>query len=152
MEVTAMLKSIGLIHTPYKRLEDVPIQPSRSTAIGEIEINEEYQEGLKDIEGFSHITLVYLFHKSEGYSLLVNPFLDDQFRGVFATRSPRRPNPIGISTVRLLERRENTLRVLGIDVLDGTPLVDVKPYVPAFECEDGAGVRIGWLEDRIGKE
>lgn len=149
MEVTALLRPIGVIRTPYQRLEEVPIQPSRSKAIGEIEIAEEYEEGLKGIEGFSHITLVYIFHKSEGYSLSVKPPLDDQLRGVFATRSPRRPNPIGISTVKLLERRGNILKVLGIDVLDGTPLVDLKPYVPAFEREDGEGVRIGWLEAKI---
>jgi len=142
------LKPIGIIHTPYRRLEDMPIQPSFSECVGEIELERQYQEGLRDIKGFSHIILVYLFHKSEGYSLLVKPFLDDHLRGVFATRSPRRPNPIGISTVRLLEREGNVLKVLGIDVLDGTPLIDIKPYVPEFDRREE--VRIGWLEGKLG--
>ncbi|HIC96487.1 TPA: tRNA (N6-threonylcarbamoyladenosine(37)-N6)-methyltransferase TrmO [Candidatus Bipolaricaulota bacterium] len=143
------LKPIGIIHTPHKRLEDVPIQPCMSGCIGEIEVDRQYQEGLKDIEGFSHIVILYLFHRSRGYSLSVKPFLDDKPRGLFATRHPRRPNPIGISTVKLLERERNVLKVLGIDVLDGTPLIDIKPHVPQFDHWDEE-VRIGWLEGKLG--
>ncbi|HIC95637.1 TPA: tRNA (N6-threonylcarbamoyladenosine(37)-N6)-methyltransferase TrmO [Candidatus Bipolaricaulota bacterium] len=148
MEVKVELKPIGIIHTPHRRIEDVPVQPCMSKYMGEIEVNQEYQEGLKDIEGFSHIIVLYLFHKSQGYSLLVKPFLDDKPHGLFATRYPERPNPIGISTVKLLEREGGVLKVLGIDVLDGTPLIDIKPHVPEFDCWDEEA-KIGWLEGKI---
>jgi tRNA-Thr(GGU) m(6)t(6)A37 methyltransferase TsaA len=142
-----VVKPIGIIHSPFKYKEDTPIQPCRSSAIGEVEVFKEYQEGLDDIEGFSHITLIYEFHKSEGYSLKVKPFLDNKLRGLFATRAPRRPNQIGLSVVRLLKRKENILTVKGIDVIDGTPLLDIKPYVPDFEPNEE--IRIGWLEEKI---
>ncbi len=141
------VKPIGIIHSPFKHREDTPIQPSRSDAIGEIEVFKEYQEGLEDIEGFSHIILIYWFHKSEGYSLKVKPFLDDKLRRLFATRAPRRPNQIGLSVVRLLERKENIVYVKGIDVIDGTPLLDIKPYVPEFGPQEE--IKIGWLEGKI---
>jgi tRNA-Thr(GGU) m(6)t(6)A37 methyltransferase TsaA len=141
------IKPIGIIHSPFKSREDTPIQPSRSRATGQVEVFKEYQEGLDDIEGFSHIILIYWFHNSEGYVLKVNPFLDDTLRGVFATRAPNRPNQIGISVVKLLERNENILYVEGIDVLDGTPLLDIKPHVPDFESGDI--VKIGWLKGKI---
>ena len=141
------IKPIGIIHSPFQSGAETPIQPSRSRANGQVEVFKEYQEGLEDIEGFSHIILIYWFHKSKGYSLKVKPFLDDALRGVFATRAPSRPNQIGISVVRLLERKENILYVKGIDVLDGTPLLDIKPHVPDFES--GEIVRIGWLEGKI---
>lgn len=141
------VKPIGIIHSPFKYKEDTPIQPSRSNAIGEVEVFREYQEGLDDIEGFSHIILIYEFHKSEGYSLKVKPFLDNKLRGLFATRAPRRPNKIGLSVVRLLKRKDNILTVKGIDVLDGTPLIDIKPYVPDFDPDEK--ITIGWLEGKI---
>ncbi|OHE59757.1 MAG: tRNA (N6-threonylcarbamoyladenosine(37)-N6)-methyltransferase TrmO [Thermodesulfovibrio sp. RBG_19FT_COMBO_42_12] len=141
------IKPIGIIHSPFQSGAETPIQPSRSRANGQVEVFKEYQEGLEDIEGFSHIILIYWFHKSKGYSLKVKPFLDDTLRGVFATRAPSRPNQIGLSVVRLLERKENILYVKGIDVLDGTPLLDIKPHVPDFES--GEIVRIGWLEGKI---
>lgn len=141
------VKPIGIIHTPFKRKEETPIQPFRSTAIGEVEVFKEYQEGLEDIEGFSHIILIYWFHKSKGYNLKVKPFLDDALRGVFATRAPSRPNQIGLSVVKLLNRKENILTVKGIDVIDGTPLLDIKPYVPEFEPDEY--IKIGWLEGKI---
>jgi tRNA-Thr(GGU) m(6)t(6)A37 methyltransferase TsaA len=141
------IKPIGIIHSPFKSREDTPIQPFRSRATGQVEVFKEYQEGLDDIEGFSHIILIYWFHKSEGYVLKVKPFLDDTLRGVFATRAPNRPNQIGISVVKLLERNENILYVEGIDVLDGTPLLDIKPHVPDFESGDI--VKIGWLKGKI---
>jgi len=140
-------KQIGVIHSPYGRLEDVPCQPYKSKATGEVEVFKEYEEGLKDVEGFSHIIILYQFHKSEGYSLLTKPILDENLRGVFATRHPNRPNPIGISFVKLLERRGNILRVEGIDVLDGTPLIDIKPYIPRFDLKEN--VRIGWLKGKV---
>ena len=140
-------KPIGLIHTPFESKEDVPIQPSRSRACGEVEVFKEYEEGLEEIEGFSHIILIYQFHKSEGYSLKVKPYLDDNLRGLFATRAPRRPNQIGLSVVKLLKRTENVLLVEGIDVLEGTPLLDIKPYVPDFHPKEN--VIIGWLEGKI---
>jgi tRNA-Thr(GGU) m(6)t(6)A37 methyltransferase TsaA len=140
------IKPVGIIHSPFKSRAETPIQPSRSAATGQVEVFKEYQEGLKDIEGFSHIVLIYWFHKAEGYALKVKPFLDDTLRGVFATRAPNRPNQIGISVVRLLELKENILYVKGIDVLDGTPLIDIKPYVPDFESVEK--VKIGWIEGK----
>ena len=147
MFLSMRVKPIGIIHSPFRRKEDTPIQPRRSIAIGEIEVFKKYQEGLEDIEGFSHVILIYRFHMSKGYCLKVKPFLDDQLRGVFATRYPRRPNQIGLSVVRLLKRKENILTVKGIDVLDGTPLLDIKPYVPDFEPDEK--IKIGWLEGKI---
>ena len=141
------LKSIGVIRSPYKNKEDIPIQAYRSEEEGEIEVFKEYKEGLKDIEGFSHIIILYIFHKSEGYSLHVKPYLDPNLRGLFATRYPDRPNPIGISTVRLLEREGNILKIKGMDVIDGTPLIDIKPYVPRFDEREE--VKVGWLEEKL---
>ncbi len=141
------VKPIGIIQTPFKRKEDAPIQPSRSSARGEVEVFKEYEEGLEDIEGFSHIILIYQFHKSEGYSLKVKPYLDDKLRGLFATRAPKRPNQIGLSVVKLLMRKENILFIEGIDILDGTPLLDIKPYVP--DLVPKGKIKIGWLKGKI---
>jgi len=141
------LKPIGVIHSPFKDEEKTPIQPMKSDAIGRVEVFEEFAEGLQDIEGFSHIILLYIFHKSKGYNLLVKPFLDDNKKGLFATRAPWRPNPIGLSVVKLLRKENNTLSVKGVDVLDGTPLLDLKPYVPPFNKE--GEIKIGWLEKHI---
>jgi tRNA-Thr(GGU) m(6)t(6)A37 methyltransferase TsaA len=123
----------------------MPIQPAGAAAApGTVEVFEAYHRGLKDLDGFSHIILVYLFHRSEGFELEVVPFMDTEPRGLFATRAPRRPNPIGLSVVRL-ERVENgILYVSNIDVLDGTPLLDIKPYVPQFDS--ASDVHTGWLE------
>jgi tRNA (adenine37-N6)-methyltransferase len=137
---------IGVIRTPFGEGAEIPIQPVFSQAIGQVEVHPEYAEGLRDIEGFSHIILLYALHRSSGYALQVEPFLDHQQRGVFATRHPRRPNPIGLSVVRLLARRGATLEVEGIDVLDGTPLLDIKPYVPDFDLV--ADARAGWYDSR----
>lgn len=145
--VSMRVKPIGIIHSPFKRKEDAPIQPSRSSAHGEVEVFKEYEEGLEDIEGFSHIVLIYQFHKSEGYSLKVKPFLDDNLRGLFATRAPRRPNQIGLSVVRLLKRKENILFIENIDALDGTPLLDIKPYVSDFRPKEE--VKVGWLQGKL---
>ena len=137
---------IGVIHSPFTDKSKTPIQPSRSTAKGAIEIFPDFVEGLADVDGFSHIILLYVFHCSSGYELRVKPFLDDQLRGLFATRHPCRPNPIGMSIVRLLSRQMDELEIEGVDVLDNTPLLDIKPYVPDFDIR--TGVRTGWYERR----
>lgn len=141
------IRPIGLIRSPYSDGEETPIQSAFSGGRGEIEVFPEYEAGLKDIDGFSHLILLYYFHRVEGYSLSVKPFLDDTPRGLFATRYPARPNPIGLSVVRLLERRGNVLQIAEVDVLNGTPLLDIKPYVPQFDERKGATV--GWLKDRL---
>ena len=136
---------IGVIHTPFKNLEGMPIQPSGASGVkGVVEVFEQYRPGLKDLEGFSHIILLYHFHGSSGFKLHVVPFLDSRPRGLFSTRAPKRPNPIGISVVQL-ERVENgMLHILNVDILDNTPLLDIKPYVPEFDAPKN--VRTGWLE------
>ena len=144
------IRPIGIIHTPFTDKAATPIQPSRSEAIGRVEVYPDYVEGLQDIQGFSHIILLYAFHCSSGYTLSVKPFLDDQQRGLFATRYPCRPNPIGLSVVRLLQRDENELVIKGIDVLDGTPLIDIKPYVPDFDIR--TNVHTGWYATRTYQE
>jgi len=143
------IKPIGLIHTPFKDKKEVPIQPFKSKAVGKIEVYKQYQQGLQDINGFSHLILIFKFHKSRGYKLLVKPFLDTKMHGLFSTRAPRRPNQIGISVVKLLDRKNNILTVKGIDVIDKTPLLDIKPYVPEFATKEK--VRIGWLKGKLQK-
>ncbi len=142
-----VLKPIGIIHTPYKEPKGMPIQAATREAKeveATIEVFPEYAAGLKDLDGFSHIILVYYFHLARGSSLFVIPYLDNEQRGVFATRSPARPNPIGISVVQLVSvRPEGFLLVRGIDIIDGTPLLDIKPYIPAFDTH--AADRTGWL-------
>jgi tRNA-Thr(GGU) m(6)t(6)A37 methyltransferase TsaA len=143
-------KPIGVIHSPFKDVQGMPIQPTGAMGIaGTIEIEPGYCDGLKDIEGFSHIVLIYHFHLSDGYSLLVKPFMDDSLRGVFSTRAPRRPNPVGISIVRLVKVEGSTLHIENVDIVDGTPLLDIKPYVPEFDVQKN--VRIGWLSDKADK-
>ena len=137
---------IGVIHTPFKELSGMPIQSSGSQGTpGTVEVFPDYADGLMDIEGFSHIFLLYHFHGSQGYSLKVKPFLDDREHGVFSTRAPKRPNPIGLSVVRIADRQDNILHIIDIDVLDGTPLLDIKPYVPDFDIKEVES--IGWLSD-----
>lgn len=138
---------IGVIHSPFKDLEGMPIQPAAAgNAEGSIEIFKDFQAGLKDIDGFSHLILIYHFHQSNGYELEVIPFMDTEPRGVFATRAPKRPNAVGHSVVRLLSVEKGKLSVSGIDVLDGTPLIDIKPYVPYFD--NSSNIRTGWLENK----
>lgn len=141
------VETIGVIHSPYDQPGNMPIQPSAARGVqGQIEIEPRYAEGLRDLEGFSHIVLLYWFHRSQGYSLQVVPFLDDTPRGLFATRAPRRPNPIGLSVVRLRQVRDNWLYIEDIDAVDGTPLLDIKPYIP--NCDEVEDCRLGWLEKR----
>ena len=135
---------IGVIHSPFDEVAGMPIQPGRARGIeGTVEVLTPYEEGLQDLDGFSHIILLYHFHRSEGYGLRVVPFLDTESRGLFATRAPRRPNPIGLSVVRLSRVEGRTLSILDVVVLDGTPLLDIKPYVPDFDAP--GQVRIGWI-------
>ena len=143
--MTLTIEPIGTIHTPFKDLEGMPIQPSGAKDVsGTVLIDPRYEQGLKDLDGFSHIILLYQFHHSKGYNLLVTPFLDNTKKGLFSTRAPRRPNPIGLSIVRLIKRDQNQLSIKDIDVLDGTPLLDIKPYVPQFDVKEVTAS--GWLE------
>ena len=140
-------RPIGTIYSPYASTADMPIQPRGALGIaGRVEVFSELTEGLKDLSGFSHIYLLYHFHRTTEMRLAVVPFLDSQARGVFATRAPTRPNPLGLSVVRLREVRGNVLIVENVDVLDGTPLLDIKPYVPAFDHWDVEAT--GWLADK----
>jgi len=143
-------KPIGIIRSPFKDTKGMPIQPTGAKGIrGRVVIEPEYVDGLRDIEGFSHIILLYHFHLSKGFSLEVKPFMDDKLHGVFTTRAPRRPNPIGLSVVRLVRRKGRTLHVEDVDIVDGTPLLDIKPYVPKFDVVKVQ--RIGWLSKRAVK-
>lgn len=123
----------------------MPIQPTGAVGIkGTVEVLDAYQAGLKDLDGFSHIILLYHFHRSESFNLQVTPFMDSQSRGLFATRAPKRPNPIGLSVVQLEKVEGGVLHIQNVDILDATPLLDIKPYVPAFDTPVKA--RTGWLE------
>ena len=140
---------IGTIHTPFTEPAGMPIQPAGAKGVkGTITLEEQYREGLRDLAGFSRIILIYAFHRSKGYNLDVIPFLDTKPHGVFATRAPRRPNAIGLSVVRLMAVAGSSLFVQDVDMLDGTPLLDIKPYVPAFDAfPDG---KAGWLDRCCG--
>ncbi len=138
---------IGVIHTPHRQPEGMPIQPvGAAGAQGEIIVYEQYVDGLKDLDGFSHIYLLYHFHRMEHSKLLVKPFLDNTTRGVFSTRAPSRPNPIGLSLVKLISIDGNRIVFDGADMLDDTPLLDIKPYVPDFESAEE--VKTGWLDKK----
>jgi tRNA-Thr(GGU) m(6)t(6)A37 methyltransferase TsaA len=140
---------IGIIHSPFMELEGMPIQPVGAAGVkGTVEVFEDFHPGLKDLDGFSHIILLYHFHRSHGFNLHIVPFMDSQKRGLFATRAPKRPNPIGLSVVQLDKVEDGVLYIQAVDILDGTPLLDIKPYVPEFDAQ--VGVRTGWLE-KAGK-
>jgi len=139
---------IGTIHSPFTKPEGMPIQPSAGQGIkGYILVHEEFVEGLEDLSGFSHIYLLFHLHQSDSYRLKVTPFLDDKLRGVFSTRAPKRPNPIGLSLVKLMRIKGNRLDIENMDMIDGTPLLDIKPYVP--EMEDASQIRLGWLSKHV---
>jgi tRNA (adenine37-N6)-methyltransferase len=143
-------KPIGVVHSPFKMPQDVPIQSAAAKeVVGSVEVSQEYVEGLKDVEGFSHLILVYHFHLAQQYSLLVTPFLDKRLHGVFSTRAPSRPNPVGVSIVRLTKIEKNLLHIQDVDIIDGTPLLDIKPFVPEFDQRKAE--RIGWLEKKVNK-
>jgi tRNA-Thr(GGU) m(6)t(6)A37 methyltransferase TsaA len=139
------MKPIGIIRSSFFNLENMPIQPKGAqNEIGTIELEKQYSEGLVDLEGFSHIYLLYQFHMAPRTALTVTPFMDTNVRGVFATRSPLRPNHIGLSIVKLEKIDKNIITVRGIDILDGTPLLDIKPYIAAFDAVQQS--TSGWMK------
>ncbi|OQX73417.1 MAG: tRNA (N6-threonylcarbamoyladenosine(37)-N6)-methyltransferase TrmO [Campylobacteraceae bacterium 4484_4] len=145
--MTFTLEQIGTIHSPFCELVNMPVQPKGAEDIyATIEIKKEFEAGLKDLEGFSHIYLIYYFHKIKTHRLQVIPFNDktDTPRGVFSTRTPMHPNSIGLSVVRLVKVEGNFLTIKGVDILDGTPLLDIKPYIENFDKVEG-DVRSGWM-------
>jgi tRNA-Thr(GGU) m(6)t(6)A37 methyltransferase TsaA len=139
-------KAIGVIYTPFNKIKDMPLQPIGADKVkGTVEIKKKFIPGLKDLDGFSHIILIYHFSASKGFSLEVTPFLDKIPRGLFATRAPKRPNQIGLSVVRLIKIEQNKLFIENVDILNGTPLLDIKPYVKEFDHP--AKSKSGWLTD-----
>ncbi len=139
-------KPIGVLKTPYQSKSGVPIQgifdpESKGTAT----IFKEYEAGLQDIEGFSHLIVIYVFHRSQGYELVCRPYMEDELHGVFTIRAPRRPNPIGFSVVRLRKREDRVLFLSEMDMLDGTPILDIKPFCPKFDHRQN--VRVGWMDN-----
>jgi len=141
---------IGIIRSPFEQVEGMPIQPAGASLIqGRVEVFPEYGEGLKDLDGFSHIFLLYHFHRVDGSELIVTPFMDSHPRGLFSTRAPKRLNPIGLSVVKLLRVVGTVLHVENVDILDGTPLLDIKPYIPQFDQHPAD--RIGWLQESRNK-
>ena len=137
---------IGIIHSPHQRAEGTPVQAALAAGVkGTVEVFPEYVEGLRALDGFERIWLVYWFDRASQAQVVVTPYLDTTPRGLFATRAPCRPNPIGLSAVRLLGIASNVLQVEGLDILDNTPLLDIKPYIPAFDAFEAK--RIGWCGD-----
>jgi tRNA-Thr(GGU) m(6)t(6)A37 methyltransferase TsaA len=143
-------RPIGIVHSPFKEPRGTPIQPAAAQGVaGTVELFPEYVEGLADLDGFSHVILIYHFHLSRRPSLRVKPFMDDEVHGVFAVRAPSRPNPIGISAVRLVGIEGNVLHIQDVDIVEGTPLLDIKPYVPEFDVR--AVEKTGWLDKNVHK-
>jgi len=143
-------KPIGVVHPPFKEAKGVPIQSAAAKGIsGTVEVFPEYAKGLKDVDGFSHLILICHFHLSRRVYLEAKPYMDNTVRGVFAIRGPSRPNPIGISIVRLVSVERHILHIQDVDIIDGTPLLDIKPYVPEFDTREVD--KIGWLEKRVHK-
>ena len=139
---------IGVIHSPFSQPQGTPIQPGAAAGVsGTVELDPTYIEGLQGLDGFSHIMLLYHFHLAKTYQPHVKPFMDDAAHGLFATRAPARPNPIGVSVVELVRIDGATLHLRGVDIVDGTPLLDIKPFAPGFSGP--ANARIGWLAERI---
>lgn len=142
-----VFKPIGYIRSEIKSREGAPIQPSVSEHEGRIEILPEYASGLKDVDGFSHIYVLFNFHLSSGFDLMVKPFLDDVKRGVFSVRAPRRPNQIGLSIVNVIKVEDNVVYFRNADMIDGTPVIDIKPYVTKFDAP--GATKFGWIEKKI---
>jgi tRNA-Thr(GGU) m(6)t(6)A37 methyltransferase TsaA len=141
-------RAVGVIHSPFKEPKGTPIQPEGARGVqGTVEVFPEFAEGLADIEGFSHIILLYHFHLAKPGALQARPYLNHKVHGVFAMRGPSRPNPLGFSVVRLVRVARNVLFVEDLDIVDETPLLDIEPYVPAFDAREAT--RIGWLEGRL---
>lgn len=148
MEIT--YKPIGYIHSPHEKAEGTPIQTGGAKGVeAELELLPEYRKGLKDLESFSHIILLYHCHKAGETELLRKPFMDDKKHGIFAIRAPSRPNPIGFSVVRLSGITDNILKIKDVDILNGTPVLDIKPYVSDFDVKEVT--KKGWLEDNVHK-
>ena len=145
-----LIRPIGTIQSPFTDPVGMPVQPAAGRGVkGRIILDPDYVDGLKDLIGFSHLILIYYFHQAGEEQLQVKPFLDDEVRGVFSTRAPRRPNRIGISIVRLNKIDGNLVEIEDLDILDGTPVLDIKPYVPDFDPQ--GPIRVGWLEKRRGE-
>jgi len=143
-------RPIGIIRSPFKAPQGTPIQPTAGkSSQGRIELFPEFQAGLKDLDGFSHLILLYHCHKAGKYSLVGKPFMEDKEHGIFSIRAPSRPNSIGFSIVRLVKIERNVIHIRDVDILDGTPLLDIKPYVPEFDAREN--VKTAWLEDNVGK-
>ena len=145
------LKPVGMIHSPFKKKEDIESKkyadPKGFDPVqGELEIFKEYEAGLKDTEGFSHFIVLFAFHESEGYSLHTKPLLENTLRGVFSTRSPHRPNALGLTVVKVIERKGNIVKVSGIDMIEGTPILDIKPYTSR---DQKSPIKLGWLKNRM---
>lgn len=139
------MRPIGYVRSSYRNTKEIPKGlGAKHDAEGDLEILKEFAEGLADIEGFSHLFVIWVFDRTEGYDLIATPPSDNRSHGVFATRSPRRPNPIGLSIVELIGRQGEILRVRGIDMLDGTPILDIKPYLTNVPAEQ---LRRGWLAE-----
>ena len=150
-DISMKISPIGVVHSSLTQADGAPIQPVfAKISEGVVEIYEPYRQGLKDLEGFERIWLLYWFHKARVPSLIVKPFLDNTQRGLFATRAPARPNPIGLSSVRLLSIEAGSIRVAELDILDGTPLLDIKPYVSKFDCYEVK--RNGWIDNVPDKQ
>ena len=144
------LEPIGVVHSPFTEPVGVPVDPVYAADVnGTVVVFPDYQAGLKDLDGFSHLILLFHCHRANKFSLKVFPFMDSVPRGVFATRAPSRPNSIGLSIVRLLSRSENILTIQEVDILDGTPLLDIKPYIEDFDVR--RNTRKGWLENKVGR-
>jgi len=144
------LKPIGVIHSPFKRREEVPLWEERFKITSRIEVYKEYEEGLADVEGFSHLIILYWMHRADSFSMKVIPRRDTQLRGLFATRAPNRPNPLALTLVKLIARQGNILQVKGLDALDGSPLLDIKPYIPdRYQAEE---ISLGWLSGKINNK
>ena len=145
-------QAIGVLHSPHKELSGMPIQPVGARGVaGHIALRAELAPGLKDLDGFAHVIVLYHLHGSQGFELLVTPFLDTEERGVFATRAPRRPNAIGLSVLEVagVDVEGGVLRLNNVDILDGTPVLDIKPYVPAFDAWPGQ--RTGWMQGKAAE-
>jgi len=151
--MTFTMHPIGSIRSPYTETSQIPKGPgAKHDAEGALELLPEYEAGLKDVEGFSHLFVLWIFHRATGYDLVATPPVDPRPHGVFSTRSPRRPNPIGLTVVKVLGVEGNKVRVRGVDMLDGTPILDIKPYMSSVPADE---LRRGWLaeaEERRRKE
>jgi tRNA-Thr(GGU) m(6)t(6)A37 methyltransferase TsaA len=144
------IKPIGVIRTPFKFKDKIPIQAKMSEVIAEVEVFPDYSEGLDSLDRFSHVILLYWFHRAKSPKLKITPFLDSQERGLFSTRAPSRPNPVGLSIVRIVQIEDNIVRFQGADMLDNTPLIDIKPFVPEFDNRLDA--TSGWLTESLCAE